>query len=502
MLVTLARSTNYKWWVFIAIAAGTFTSVVDQISVAVAIPTISDEFHTDLPTVQWVLVAYTLTISALLLPMGRLSDIVGRKHVYIAGLAIILVGAVLAGVSTSIEFLILAKVVQGLGAAMTQGTAMAMITSIFPRSERGKALGSHMSVVGAGAVAGPALGGLVVGALSWRWIFGLEVPILVVAIAAAWLILDKARFQQAGPQGRFDRVGAALSAGMFLTFLLALANGPRLGWLSPLILGAFVAFGLLLVSFVWWELRNTAPLLEMRLFLSRTFSLGMGAGFLSFLGFSPLSLLMPFYLQRVLGFSPSQVGLMLVPIALCMIVMGPLSGRLSDAYGWRRFKVAGLALSAAGMFYMSTVSETSSFYEPLGAMVLLGLGMGMFNSPNSSSILSTVEPARYGVVSALLNLSRNVATVAGIAIGTAIVTAIMASEGYPPRLDAVSQGADPGLIAAFTTGFQMAALTVGGLLLVGLALSMFKGGQPVEASPPQASPRPGPGPGIEGAPSD
>ena len=170
------QRTNYKWWAFLAIAVGTFVSVLDFGSTLVALPTIAEHFQTDLPTVQWVMVGYALTISALLLPMGRLSDILGRKQVYITGFSVFVIGAAAAGASPNMTVLILARVLMGCGAAMTQGIGLAIITSVFPDNERGKALGLNLSVVGVGSVAGPALGGLLVGTLDWRWVFFISVP--------------------------------------------------------------------------------------------------------------------------------------------------------------------------------------------------------------------------------------------------------------------------------------------------------------------------------------
>ena len=222
--------------------------MADQISVIVALPTIADHFNSDLPTVQWVVVGYAVIISALLLPMGRLSDILGLKRVYVGGFAIFVIGAVLASFSTSVTTLILSRVLQGCGAAMIQATGMAIVASLFPSSERGKAMGLILSVVGAGAIAGPALGGLWVSVLNWRWVFFVSVPSGILAITAALIVLEKGRLQQGSHRPRFDWMGATLSAGMLLAFLMAMTNGPRTGWESPFIVGAMLAFIALLGS--------------------------------------------------------------------------------------------------------------------------------------------------------------------------------------------------------------------------------------------------------------
>ena len=475
MRAALLQSNSYKWWAFSAVGIGLFTSVVDYGTVAVALPTIAEHFNTDFPTVQWIMVGYNLTISALLLPMGRLSDIIGRKQVYITGLLLFVIGAALAGFSTDIMVLILSRVLMGCGAAMAEGTGMAMMVSVFSGNERGKALGSYMSVVGLGAISGPAIGGLLVSVWDWRSVFFFNVPLGVLAIAASLIVLDNRRLLEERRRDKFDWMGATLSATALITLLLAATNGPRIGWGAPIIIAGGAAFLVFLGAFVWWELRTPAPMLDLRLFKRRLFSMGISAGFISFLGLSAIRYLIPFYLQTVLDYSPSKIGLILAPNAIAMIVIGPLAGRLSDRYGWRILNVGGLLLSAAGMLLLVRVTENSSLDLVLAGMLLQSCGLGFFNSPNSSSILSTVERQRYGVATALLNLMRNSAQVMGIAVATAIVTATMASMGYAASLDAASDA--PG---AFTTGFRIVCLAMASLTLLGVVISIMKGGRPAQ----------------------
>ena len=222
-------------------AIGLFASVSDHGSVVVALPSISNHFDTDLPTTQWVLIGYALTISALLLPMGRMADIVGRKRVYVLGFVIFTVGALAAGLSPSVEALIASKIFQGVGAAMTQGTSMAMVVSTFPPEQRGKALGLQMSMVGLGGVAGPAVGGFLIDVADWRWVFFGGSIMGAVSVLAAIIIIDSKQVgQPTGDREAFDWLGAALSTGAMVSFLLGMTGGQRLGWLSPLILAGLV----------------------------------------------------------------------------------------------------------------------------------------------------------------------------------------------------------------------------------------------------------------------
>jgi EmrB/QacA subfamily drug resistance transporter len=477
VLATITRSANYKWWAFGAIAIGTFSSVVDYGSVNIALPSIARHFVTDIPTVQWVVIGFLLTIAALLLPMGRMADLLGLKKVYIWGSLVLILGAALAGSSSNLPMLIGSRILQGCGAAMTQGIGMAIVTRAFPGSERGKAIGFMMTTVGVGAIAGPALGGLLVDLLGWRSVFFANIPLVALGVVLGVLVLDGSQEGRKAP-GRqergFDWAGAALSSGILLIFLLTITNGHRYGWTSPAIMLSVLGFIALLSAFVWWELRCPSPMLNLRFFQRMTFSFGVSAAFLTFLGSSAILFLTPFYLQRVLGYSAREAGLVVVPGAICMALLGPIIGRLSDRFGWRPFTIGGLALSTTGLIFFSRLTEESSLFLVVPALVLHSSGMGVFYSPNTSSILSTVERESYGVVSAFLNLVRNAGNVTSVAFATAIVTVTMGTMGFEPSLNAVRGGSGSAVSHAFTAGLRNAYMSMAGLLLLAMALSAFR----------------------------
>ena len=474
MLSRIRASRSYKWWVFAAIAIGTFVSVVDSGSVLVALPEIEGHFGSDLPTVQWVVVGNALAISALILPMGRLGDIAGRKWVYIGGLAIFVAGSLLAGLAFNLPWLITAKVFQGFGSAMIQGNGMATVISSFSGAERGKALGTHMSVVGSGAIAGPAIGGLLVASFGWQSVFFVNVPAGVLTILITWLVMRPAGDGTAEERnaGRFDWPGAALSAMALLVFLLVVSNGHRLGWNSPPVLLGAAATIALLAGFVWWELRCPSPMLELRLFKRKLVAIGAAAAWLSFMGMSSSRFMMPFYLQRVLEISPRDVGLLLIPPALCMVLLGPVSGRLSDRFGWRALTVSGLALSmGASIAIAVNLTESSPVVFIVLMLMAQSAGMALFNSPNQSSLLSAVERNQYGVISALTQLIRNSANVTSIAVATTVVVVTMGTYGVEPSLDAVS----PAVADAFVAGLKWAFILMAAMLLTGVALAVIRG---------------------------
>ena len=471
----ISRSRHYKWWVFLALAIGTFTSVADFGSLNVTMPTIAEHFGTDLPTTQWVLIGYALAISALLLPMGRLSDIVGRKRVYIGGFAIFVVGGIFAGASDSILMLIGFKVLQGIGASMTQGTGMAMVLSSFPSEERGKAIGSFITVVGSGNVAGPALGGFIAGALSWQWVFYFGVVLALLAIAAVSLVLDGRIYSRRGSEiASFDWLGAALSTASLVTFLLVMTTAPRLGWTSLLVIGGIAALVAFVACFIWWELRCDTPMIDLRLFKLRLVSLGVAAQFISFIGNSSMRFLLPFYMQAALGFSPQQIGIIFVPASIAMIVTGPISGRLSDRFGYRWFTTGGLSFSVCGLLLLSTLTTDSSVLKVAIGMVLLTGGTGTFYPPNNSSIMQQAPESRYGVMSGFINLVRNSANITGTAVATAIVAAVMVSMGFLPNLSSVAETGDAALLTAFVSGLRTAYIIVAGLMFVGVVFSFIR----------------------------
>ncbi len=475
MIQRITSSPSYKWWAFWTIATGTFFSVVDHGSVLVALPGIESHFDASLESVQWVVVAYALVISVLLLPMGRLGDVVGRRRIYLTGTAIFVLASLGAALSTSLEVLVVMRVLKGVGAGMVQGCGMGMMIAAFPDSERGKALGTHLSVVGMGAIAGPAMGGFLVAWLGWQWVFLVNVPAGGLVLILAWLLLERGpgagQYRRGQGASSFDWTGAAVSGVILLVLLLVVGNGNGLGWRSaPVIVGG-IAVVILTAGFIWWELRVRAPMLDLRLFANQVFGLGVAAAWLSFFGSSAARFMMPFYLQRVLLYAPEQVGLMMIPPAMCMVLIGPFSGRVADRFGWRVPTVCGMALTAAGAFVLAfALQEQSPVWLVIATMMMQSSGNGIFNSPNSSSILSVVDRSRYGVVSALTQLVRNSANVVSVAVSTTVVVSTMATYGVEPKLEAVN----PEVATAFVDGVRWAFLMLGAALAVGAAISLYR----------------------------
>jgi EmrB/QacA subfamily drug resistance transporter len=473
----ITRSANYKWWVFASVALGLFLTVTDQSGINIALPRIAEHFGADLPSAQWIALGFTLSTSVMFMPVGRLSDIFGRTQVFMLGFAVFVAAAALGGTAVAFPALIVAKIIQGIGVAGIEANGMAMVADIFPEKERGKAIGLYMSIIGAGAVGGPVIGGNLVSLLGWRSIFLASGCVGIVALLLAAIVLRRSIGQQNSDQparSSFDWTGAALSAVVLVCFLLSITNGHKLGWGSPAILGGFSVALAAFVAFVWWEGKVEAPMLDLSFFRSKVFTLGVSARFLSFLAGSAVYFIMPFYLVQGLGLEPSAAGLLMVPGSIAIAVWGPLSGRLSDRIGTRWLTVAGMALTTTGMLMFAALDEHSSNFDVMLSILIEGTGIGLFSSPNTSAIMTAIDSRKFSVASAFLNLVRTSAGLSGIAIFTAIVVFTMASQGFEPDLSAVSQVGGDEVRLVFISGMSRAFFAAALVMFAALIISALR----------------------------
>ena len=464
---------SQKWWVYASVALGAFVTVADQTGTNIALPAISDELTVDIPTVQWMYLLYTLCISALLLPMGRISDLFGRRLIYCCGLLIFSLGAFFAYVSSGLPFLLSAKALQGIGAAMVQANGMALMAEAFPDRQRGMAIGLYMTIIGLGAVGGPVMGGTLIGFFGWRSIYIGTLTLGMIALGVSLFVIKyvKEKENKDWPVkiSSFDWVGALLSASALTVFLLSMTYSYRLGWTSWPVLAGFFAFSVLAILFVYRELTYADPMIDLRLFKIPTFSIGMLSRYLAFMAGSPAYFLLPFFLIQVSGMEEYKAALLLAPSSVMMALAGPLSGKLSDRIGTKWPAVGGLMCWTIGLIILSTLEVGSSPYIASVGMMMMGVGNGIFGSPNTASVMSVVERQRFGVVSALVNMVRTSGNLTGISVGTTLVVLMMASKGFMPDLSALSNSDGgvviDGLSKAFTAGMRR-AFTLG-VFLVG-----------------------------------
>ena len=448
-----------KWFVLVAIGMAIFLGTVDGSIVNVALPTLVEEFDTSFGVAQWVVLGYLLTQTTLTLGFGRLGDMFGKKPIFTAGFVVFTIGSVFAGLSPTIGFLIGARVVQALGAAMIFALGFAITTEAFPPSERGKALGINGTTVSLGIMAGPIIGGIILEATDWRWIFLVNIPIGIIGTITALKFVPNTKPER---KHRFDFPGAIVFFVGLLMFLLGLTLGQGVGFTNPIILTMFAISVISLAGFVLIERRVAEPMLNLNLFRSRDLTVNLITGFLAFFVLSGMILLLPFYLTDVMGLSPRSIGFVLGSIPIAMGVVAPMSGSLSDRIGSRPVTVAGLALMviAYGSAAFWIEGATTTVLIVIVGLII-GLGMGIFQSPNNSAILGSVPHSELGVTSGMLTINRTTGSVTGIAVlGSvwAARTAVYSEAGEVAGAPAAAQAAglsDTMIFAAALVGFAL-----------------------------------------------
>ncbi len=463
----------YKWKAFGAIGISFVTMVMSISMVFVALSSIADDFGVTLRAVSWVVIAQALTISALMMPMGRLADIVGRKKVHLAGLVLFGGGAIFAAFSPSFGILIVARVIMAVGNAMGQSVGTGMVLSVFPANERGKAIGSQTTAVAIGGASGPIVAGLMLQVLPWQALFLLMSVPIAIAFVAGYLILDENRVSQrgAGERPTFDWIGALLSAAAVILLVIVINNPTGLSCASPLIVGGGLTVAALLAGFIMWELRRDSPMLELRMFKNVIFSMAVATRYLGFLGTTATRFLMPIFLISFRGLGEGAAGGVLFLSSLGMGIAAQASGRLSDRFGARPFAVSGFVVLIGTALAFAWVNGDTPMWIVMVILFINGLAMGLWNVPNNSVIMGSVPRASYGVVGALTNLTRNVGNVTGQALASAVVVGVMVSNGFDIPLSEI--GDDPGAGAAFIDGWRLAYFLVTGFAAVGLILSML-----------------------------
>jgi EmrB/QacA subfamily drug resistance transporter len=457
---------GYKWKVLAVVGAGVYMVTLDAGIVNVALPVLTREFGASLVLAQWVVLGYVLCITGLLLPAGRLADIVGRKQVFLAGFLLFGLSSALCGLAPSIYWLIAARVVQGIGGALVQANTGALLTQAFPANERGRALGLNSSFVSAGLLSGPIIGGLITQYVGWRWAFFVNVPISVVAAPLGWRLL---RPSPVARGQRFDPAGAALFMLACSALLLGLNQGETWGWTSPLTVGVLGLAVLAAVAFVFVETRVPQPTVDLRLFGNRGFSAATASAFLGFLALAPVILLMPFYYQLVLNVPVDQSGLLLIAIPATTVFLAPISGTLSDRLGTRLLASAGLLIEAAGLATLIFLPQEGPAVLVALRLVVVGVGTAIFQSPNSSALFGSVPPSRLGLVGGFQALTRNLGlslgqTVAGVVWSSVVLAAAAGSAGPGGAIAAPPEA----MLVGFSTVF--AASTVLVVLAAGVSL--------------------------------
>lgn len=445
---------------------GTFMSTLDSSIVNIALPTIRRELNAG-DSVEWIVLCYLLTTTSTLLIMGKLSDWVGRRQLYITGFCVFVFGSLLCGLAWNLWSLVGFRVVQGLGASMIYAVGPAIIGDAFAPKERGQALGLMGSIVAAGSSAGPVIGGLLLGKFGWSSIFFVNVPIGLLAIWRAWTILpDSPKVTNQ----RFDFVGAALFLVGVTTLLTGLDFGPEpdYGWNDTLVIGLLTIGAVLLLIFLWWEMRVSEPMLRLSLFRIRPYTAAILAAFCGFVASGGNLFVIPFFLQQLLKLTPEQAGLTLLAGPLTLSIVAPLGGYLSSRVSTRWLSSFGLLMAACGYFAFSFLDASWDWKDVIWRSSLVSLGFGLFQSPNSSSALNSAPLAQRGIASSMIAFMRNLGFVVGIALAAAV--------WYSTRNRyALAHNTSPETIPAQLLGMHYAYLVMAGLVLTGALISFTRG---------------------------
>jgi EmrB/QacA subfamily drug resistance transporter len=478
-----SSSPRRKRWLSLSVASlATLLVTADSGQLSIALPAIIAEFNTDLTLASWIALVYALVTASLYLPCGRLSDLIGIGKVFSAGFILYGASALAAGWSRSAEQLILFRAFQAAGSALVMANNFALVTALFPREERGRAMGISGGTVSAlGYTLGPVLGGLLTYALGWRSNLYLSAVLAFVGLAAArYLLPPESRGDRPVALTRepFDFSGAiTFSLGISL-FLLALATAQKGTWWSPLVgiesLGAIVVLGL----FVWLERREHFPLLDLALFRIPAFTLGNTARWISFVTMSINVLLMPFFLQLAMRLDPLQAGVLVVPTPLAMALLAPLTGWMSEKFIPERLCSLGLLISAVAFFGLSFLSAETTWLTVVSWLSVLGFGMGLFQTPNNNLLMSSLPRQRLGVGSSFLAIVRSLGNSVGATLAATIVSAQLLAvtgrtslHGLEGHLGTEAGGA---VLGALLQGLRYSYLMAAALCLSGAALSAVR----------------------------
>ncbi|MEN3374802.1 MAG: hypothetical protein V7604_157 [Hyphomicrobiales bacterium] len=428
-------------WVLALTSIASFMVALDALVVTTALTTIRLDLDASVEALEWTVNAYGLSFAALLLTGAALGDRFGRRRMFAVGLALFVAASAACAVSASAATLIAARAVQGVGAALVMPLAMALLGAAFPREQRAKALGIFGSVTGLALIAGPVVGGAIAAGLAWQWIFWVNLPIGLVALALVYWRIEESR----GADAALDIVGLALVTGAALALVWGLMRANAAGWASLQVAGTLALGAVLAASFIGYELRTPAPMVPMRLFASRSFSAGNAVGFLLYGSMYAVVFLLPQFLQSAQGNDPLGTGLRLLPWTATLFVFAPIGGALVSRIGERPLIVAGLGLQAIGFAWIALrASPVLPYVEIVVPLIVAGSGVSLAMPAAQNAVLGSVAPAEIGKASGIFNTLRYF----GGVFGVALLVAVFAMAGSFRSADAFVAGFVPAMSVA------------------------------------------------------
>jgi EmrB/QacA subfamily drug resistance transporter len=468
------KNMDYKWKALSCTSLGALLSVLSSNTLIIALPDIMKELHASMNTIIWTVMIYMLAITILVPSIGRIADMIGRKKLFVSGFVVFTIGSLLSGFSESAWQLILFRLIQSIGGALLLAVSTPIVADAFPRGELGKALGINGMIISIGSVIGPILGGAFV-SIGWRWIFYINLPIGIIGTIWAWLQLQEV--ERLPEKQKFDWLGTLLFTIGMLSLLVALTLGGFKGWLntSTLILFALALFAML--AFIRLENRIEEPMLDLSLFKTRILAFAFTSNLLNGIARGAVTFLLVFYFQGIKGIDPVMAGILLTPFALSMMIMAPISGRLSDRYGSRVLSSLGLLISAFGLIGMVKIKESTSIIELALWMFIVGLGSGMFFSPNTSAIMGAVAPQRRGIAGGVRTMMNNAGSVISMALSMAIISSSITPEALQGLFAGTQVGSQGIAVAQFIGGLRIAFAISFFMSLLAAVISYMRGSE-------------------------
>ena len=421
------QSRRHATLILLNVCVGQFIVGLDQRALLVALPTLTHIFNSSLTTIQWVLLGYDLTLIGLVITVGRLGDLFGRRRIYAGGFLLFVLSSALCGASQSAGQIILFRALQAMGGAMIAANGRAVASIAFPSNQRGKAMGFASMAFHIGFLTGPTLGGFLIDTIGWRWIFYINLPIGIWGAYLAWKLIEESKEEH--DQISVDLPGAVLLMLTNSFFIYGMNQLPHVGWKDPMVVRTISLAVVALALFVFVELRARMPILSFSLFRNRLFTASMFSLFFITSTQSAISFLMPFYLQNILHFSPSQMGWIMIANSVVIVMVAPVAGWLSDRLGSRLLCTVGSSLIVFGQFFIASLGGTSSILRIVFPLVFCGLGWALFNSPNQSAILGSVPRDKVGTASGMNTTAARTGGAMGVALSATLFTYGLAAAG-------------------------------------------------------------------------
>jgi EmrB/QacA subfamily drug resistance transporter len=479
-----AHDESYKWWALSCTSLGMLLATINSGTLIIALPDLERSLHTSLLELVWVILVYMIASTVLVLSAGRLSDQFGRKKAYIGGFLVFAAASLGAGFARGGTALIVWRILQGTGGAFLFANAAAIVTDAFPREQLGLAMGTNTMVAAVGLVIGPVLGGALV-LVSWHWVFWFNVPFGLLGCLWAWLVLHEITGR--AEDTSFDALGTFTFLVGLTGLVLGISKGGISGWSSPVVIGGLVAAAVLLPAFVWIEQHVRSPMLDLTIFKNRMFSTASAAAFINGLSRFALMFVFVFYFQGVQGDSPVLAGVKLAPLALGMLVSSPAAGIWADRRGSRGLAVAGMLVTALGLALMTTLDRGTGYWASCCYLFLVGIGSGMFNSPNTAAMMGTVAPHRRGIAAAARVLVQNTGAVISIAFVLAVITSAVPKSVLFSVFSGLANHISDAQLAPFIANMHTALWCLTAFSLIGAVVAAARPSH-VETLEPAAEP--------------